>query len=186
MKVLSKFKLSGGIIFFLMILCFSWIVLGQERAWASFTYTAPVTQKTGIIGDTTEFFSTLTNTGPGGDTYDVDMIKKPATPGDWWVRFCTGDVCWPPEVTHAEMSLDPSESDEIRLDMAPMSTGTGVVTIRVTSQANPSQKDSITFTLNTGSKTPVLSLRGIIVLILLLSASGFYLKWRKLNPAKAK
>ena len=184
MKSLSKVRMTAGFVLFLLVLCFGFMISEDARA-QSFTYTASVTQKLGAIGDTTMFSSTLTNTG-SGDTYDVDMIEIPATPDDWWIRFCIGGVCYPPEVTHAEVSLGASESEEIELHMLPNSPGTGKVIMRVTSQANPSLKDSITFTLNTAPGIPVVSLTGIIALVLLITASGFYLLWRRLNLAKAK
>jgi hypothetical protein len=175
-----------GFLIFALMACSGCLFTAESKAQVSFTYTTPVTQKTVALGDTAEFLSTLTNTGSGGDTYDVDMIVKPATPGDWWVRFCTGSVCWPPEVTHAEMSLGPSESDETRLDISPQSAGTGKVIMRITSQTNPSIKDSITFTLNTGSGVPALNQGAMITLMFLLLVSGFYLLWRRLNTAKVK
>jgi hypothetical protein len=185
MKSLLKVRMTAGFVFFLLVLCFSFMVLDDVRA-QSFTYTAPVTQKSAVIGDTTEFSSTLTNTGSSGDTYDVDMIEMLATPDDWWIRFCVGGVCYPPEVTHAEVPLGASEAEEIELHMLPNSPGIGKVIMRVTSQANPSLKDSITFILNTAPGVPVVSLHGIIALVLLITASGFYLLWRRLNLAKAK
>lgn len=184
MRPLLKTKISVGLILFLLVFCFGFMGLDEVMA-QSFTYTAPVTQKGAVIGDTTEFSSTLTNTG-SGDTYDVDMIEIAATPDDWWIRFCVGGVCYPPEVTHAEVSLGTSESEEIELNMLPNSPGIGKVIMRVTSQANPSLKDSITFTLNTIPGAPMVSHHGIIVLVLLITASGLYLLWRRLNLAKAK
>jgi hypothetical protein len=181
-----KDKVIIGFLVFALMVCSGCLFTAESKAQVSFTYTTPVTQKTVALGDTAEFLSTLTNTGSGGDTYDVDMIKKPATPGDWWVRFCTGSVCWPPEVTHAEMSLGSDESDETRLDMSPISAGTGMVIMRVTSQTNPSIKDSITFTLNTASGVPTLNHWAMITLMFLLLISGFYLMWRRLNIAKVK
>lgn len=185
MKSLSKVRMTSGFVLFLLLLCFGFMLLDDVRA-QSFTYTAPVTLKLAVIGDTTAFSSTLTNTGSSGDTYDVDMIEILATPDDWWIRFCAGGVCYPPEVTHVEISLGASESEEIELNMLPNSSGTGKVIMRVTSQANPSLKDSITFTLNTVPGAPMVSLHGIIVLVLLITASGLYLLWRRLSLSKAK
>jgi hypothetical protein len=114
------------------------------------------------------------------------MIEIAATPDDWWIRFCVGGVCYPPDVTHAEISLGASESEEIELNMLPNSPGIGKVIMRVTSQANPSLKDSITFTLNTIPGAPMVSLHGIIALVLLITVSGLYLLWRRLNLIKVK
>jgi uncharacterized membrane protein len=169
-----------GIIFLILMVSLNYVMVGEGRAQVSFTYTAPVTKKSVSPEDTTEFISTLKNTGSGSDTYDVDRIDKPPTPEDWWIRFCTGDVCWDPEVTHAEMSLNPGESDQIKLHMAPTGYGTGIVTMLVTSQTNPSVKDSITFTLRSTEQTPVTNRWGLIFFIILISGSGLYLILRRL------
>lgn len=173
-----------GLIYLSLMLCLSYLVVDEVRAGVSFTYTAPVTQKTACIGDTTQFSSTLTNTGHA-DTYDVDMIEKPFTPADWWMRFCSGGVCHDSAVTHALVSLDSTESDQILLDILSRSVGTGKVTMRITSQANPSLKDSITFVLNVQEPCPVTNQWGLAALIVLISISGFYLIFRRLKPAKA-
>jgi hypothetical protein len=180
MKRLTQARMIVGIIFLILMVSLNYVMVGEGRAQVSFTYTAPVTQKSISPGDTAEFISTLKNTGSGSDTYDVDRIDKPPTPDEWWIRFCTGDVCWDPEVTHAEMSLNPAESDQIKLHMAPTAYGTGVVTMLVTSQANPSVKDSITFTLRSTEQIPATKQWGLITLIVLVSCSGLYLILRRL------
>jgi hypothetical protein len=173
-----------GLIFLSLMLCLSYLVVDEVRAGVSFTYTAPVTQKTACIGDTTQFTSTLKNTGTEADIYDVDRIRKPPTPVDWWMEFCAGGVCYDSTVTHAEVSLDPDQSAQILLDILPRSTGTGNVTMRITSHANPSLKDSITFVLNVQEPCPVTNQWGLVTLMVLILGSGFYLIFRKLKLSK--
>ena len=145
--MLKNSKLS--VIFFLILLAGFFLLPVKSNSQISFTYTAPATQKNGIIDSLTTFNSTLTNTGSVADTYDVDMIEKPPTPVEWWLRFCSNEICWPETTTHAPIpvSLGPSESGEILLYIKPDTFGTGNVTMRVTSRTNPSLSDSITFTL---------------------------------------
>ena len=184
MSNLTKTIMIIGVIFLSLMVGSSYMVVGESRAGFSFTYTAPVTQKTACVGDTTLFNSVLKNTGTVADIYDVDMIEKPPTPANWWMRFCSGGICWDSSVTHAEVSLDPNETDTIRLDILPRTGGTGYVTMRITSQANPSLKDSITFILNVQEPCPVTNQWGLVVLIVLIASSGLYLIFRKLKPAK--
>jgi len=136
------------------------------------------------VEDTTEFNSTLTNTGSGQDTYGVDMIEKSPTPVNWFVQFCSGGVCWDSTITNSQVTLNSGEYDGIILKMLPRSAGNGKVTMRVTSNANPSLKDSITFFLKGRSKVPVLNLWGTIVLVILISTSVVYLLLRRLKPSK--
>jgi hypothetical protein len=145
--MLKNSKLS--VVFFLILLAGFFLIPVKSNSQVSFTYTAPVTQKSGIIDSLTTFNSTLTNTCSVADTYDVDMIEKPPTPVEWWLRFCSSGICWPETTTHApiSVSLGPSESGEILLDIKPDTFGTGNVTMRVTSRTNPSLTDSITFVL---------------------------------------
>ncbi|MDP3026007.1 MAG: dockerin type I repeat-containing protein [candidate division Zixibacteria bacterium] len=145
--MLKNSKLS--VVFFLILLAGFFLIPVKSNSQVSFTYTAPVTQKSGIIDSIASFNSTLTNTGSVADTYDVDMIEKPPTPVEWWLRFCSSGICWDSTTTHAPIpvSLGPSESGDILLDMKPYTFGTGNVTMRITSRTNPSLTDSITFAL---------------------------------------
>ena len=145
MKVL---KLSGA--FFLTLVAgLSFLIAGEIKAQYSFTYTASITQKVGNFGDSTLFESTLTNTGDSADLYDVDMIEKPPTPESWWMAFCSAGICWDSSYTHAPIptSLAPGESSYVLPEIMPRTFGTANVTMRITSRANPSLSDSITFTL---------------------------------------
>jgi hypothetical protein len=181
MRGLTKVGMIVGVIFLNLMVCLSYLLVCEGRASVSFTYTAPVTQKSVCVGDTTEFTSTLKNTGTQSDTYDVDKIEKPPTPVGWWLRFCAGGVCYDSNTIHAEVSLDPNESTDILLDILPRTAGTGNVTMRITSQANPSLKDSITFVLNTQEPCPVTNQWGLVTLMVLILGSGFYLIFRKLK-----
>lgn len=185
MQSLTRIIMIIGFIFLSLMLCLSYLVVDEVRAGVSFTYTAPVTQKTACIGDTTQFTSTLKNTGTEADIYDVDRIRKPPTPVDWWMEFCAGGVCYDSNTIHAEVSLDPNDSADVLLDILPRTAGTGNVTMRITSHANPSLKDSITFILNATEACPVTSQWGLYALIILISISGFYLIFRRLKLAKA-
>ncbi|MCJ7459833.1 MAG: dockerin type I repeat-containing protein [candidate division Zixibacteria bacterium] len=145
--MLKNSKLT--VVFFLILLAGFFLIPVKINSQVSFTYTAPVTQKSGIIDSLTTFNSTLTNIGSVADTYDVDMIRKPPTPVQWWIRFCSSGICWDSTTTHAPIpvSLGPSESGDVLLDIKPYTFGTGNVTMRITSRTNPSLADSITFVL---------------------------------------
>jgi hypothetical protein len=184
MTNLIKIKAIFGIIFLSLVVCSSYLKVGEGRAQVSFTYTAQIPQKTVEVSDTTIFFSTLTNIGSGSDTYDVDMVEKPPTPAVWWMRFCAGGVCGDSLVTHAHTTLGSGEYDNITLDILPRTLGTGKVTMRITSQTNPSVKDSITFTLYSVTKVPVFNRWGLVIFIILISSSGFYLMLRRLKLSK--
>lgn len=138
-----------SVVFFLILLAGFFLIPVKSNSQLSFTYTSPVTQKSGVLDSLTGFTSTLTNTGSVADTYDVDLIRKPPTPAGWWIRFCSSGICWDSTTTHAPIpvSLGPSESGDVLLDIKPYTFGTGNVTMRVTSLTNPSLTDSITFTL---------------------------------------
>jgi hypothetical protein len=141
-------KLSGTFSL-ILVLGLSFLIASEIRAQYSFTYTAPTTQKAGNLGDTTMFQSTLTNTGDSAD-FDVDMVEKPPTPVAWWMRFCSGGICWDSSYNYAPIpvSLASGDSGDILLEIMPRTSGIANVTMRITSRANPSLSDSITFTLN--------------------------------------
>ena len=145
--MLKNSKLT--VVFFLILLAGFFLIPVKINSQVSFTYTAPVTQKSGIIDSLTTFNSTLTNIGSVADTYDVDMIRKPPTPVQWGTQFCSSGICWGWTTTHAPIpvSLNPDSSDEVLLEIKPDTFGTGNVTMRVTSRTNPNLSDSITFTL---------------------------------------
>jgi len=145
--MLKNIRIS--MILFLILLAGFFLLPVKGNSQLSFTYTSPVTQKSGILDSLTGFTSTLTNTGSVADTYDVDMIRKPPTPAGWWIRFCSSGICWDSTTTHAPIpvSLGPSESGEVLLDIRPYTFGTGNVTMRITSRTNPGLTDSMTFTL---------------------------------------
>jgi hypothetical protein len=185
MKSSTKTTIFFGTIFLGLMVCLSCLAVGEAGAQVSFTYSAPITEKRGDVGDTTEFNSTLTNTGSGQDTYDIDMIEKSPTPVNWWMQFCSDGVCWDSTITNSQVTLNPSESDAIDLEVLPRSTANGKVTMRITSQANPSLKDSITFILKGRKRAPALNLWGMIVLIILISSSAVYLILRRLKPSRA-
>ena len=135
--------------FFLIFLADLFLIPVKSNSQLSFTYTSAVTQKSGVLDSLTGFTSTLSNTGSEADTYDVDLIRKPPTPGGWWIRFCSSGICWDSTTIHAPIpvSLGPSESGEVLLDIRPYTFGTGNVTMRITSRTNPGLTDSMTFTL---------------------------------------
>jgi hypothetical protein len=184
MRSLTKTVMIVGVIFLNLMVGLNYLLVCEGKASLSFTYTSPVIQKSACVDDTTEFTSTLKNTGTESDTYDVDRIEKPPTPVEWWMRFCAGGVCYDSNTVHAEVSLEPNESADVLLDILPRTGGTGNVTMRITSQANPSLKDSITFILNAQEACPVTNQWGLIVLIILIASSGLYLILRRLKPAK--
>jgi hypothetical protein len=142
-------NLNLSVVFLIIIVLGFFLIPVKGNSQLSFTYTSTSIQKNGMLDSVAAYTSTLTNTGSVADTYDVDMIEKPPTPVEWWVRFCSSGFCWDSTITHAPIpvSLDPSESGEILLDIRPYTFGTGNVTMRVTSRTNPGLTDSITFTL---------------------------------------
>jgi len=131
-----------------LTVCFCYLAVEVGQAQVSFTFTSSDTEETAVIGDTVEFGATLTNTGDSADNYDVNKIEKPPTPVDWNVQLCTGEFCFDESVNHVEVPLESSESEQIGLKITTSSDGPGKVTIRITSQTNPSLTDSITFILS--------------------------------------
>lgn len=145
--MLRNLRLS--VIFFPILLANLFFIPVKSNSQVSFTYTAPVTQKSGILDSITTFSSTLTNTGSVADSYDVDLIRKPPTPSGWSISFCSSGICWGDTFTHAPIPviLDSTESGEISLEIKPNTFGTANITMKVTSRTNPSLTDSLTFVL---------------------------------------
>jgi|GEM_PF-2607006 len=137
-----------SVIFSALMISFSYSLVEVCEAQVSFTFTSSDTEGIAIIGDTIEFHSTLTNTGSTGDTYDIEKIEKPPPPLDWVVELCTGTFCFDESVNYVAVYLDQSDSEHVGLRINTLSDGPGKITIRVTSQANPSLIDSITFILS--------------------------------------
>ncbi len=179
--------LEAGILLALLMV----LLTGPEKALAEpfgfdFTYTAGDTTKFGAVWDTTQFASVLTNTGTEADSYSVSLTENPGTPPEWWVRMCAGGICWDSLVTSVNVYLEPGQHDDILLDVMPRTVDEGSFTITVESYGNPGIKltKSKTFILTSYEPGPVTNQWGLIILILLLLASGLYLAYRRFAPVK--
>jgi hypothetical protein len=161
-----------------------------------FTFTSDQTAKVAAVWDTVRFDALLTNTGTEADSYLVTLVENPPTPEDWWREFCAGGVC-PIDslVTSFKIfngdflpPLPAGQTDTPYLDVIPRSAGQGNFTMSIESLSNPGVKltKSLTFLLSAQGEpqAPVTGNWGMIILASLILASGFYLIYRRLKPAK--
>ena len=161
-----------------------------------FTFTSAETVKVAAVWDTVTFEALLTNTGTEADSYLVTLVENPPTPEDWWREFCAGGQC-PIDSTVTSMKifngeflppLPPSQSNDVTLDVIPRSAGQGNFTLTIESLSSPGAKlsKSLTFLLGAQGEpqAPVTGYWGMIILASLILASGLYLSYRRLKPAK--
>lgn len=174
----------------ILMVLFGSMLTGQKVVTASplnydFTYTFTDTAKTVPTCDSfITFQSLLTNTGSQADTYYVTRTKILPFPPSWTVRFCVGGICYEPNVTVAKTFLEQGENAQILLDVIPLTPGEGKNKIVVHSKFNPTDSDSLTFRLTAYPRGPVTNQWGLIILFLLILASGMYLMFRRLRVVK--
>ena len=186
-KNIGFFVTLGGVIFLVLV---SSMLGGQKKAAAepltySFTYTSPETVKVVTVCDTViQFHAFLTNTGTSADSYTVTLIENPPTPSPWWVRYCVNWVCYDSTITQVKISLEPAEVSPIDLDIKPRIAGEGNITITVENKGSLKVVKSKTFLLSAHSQGPVTNQWGLIILILLLIASGMYLMFRRYRTVR--
>lgn len=161
-----------------------------------FTFTCDETVKVVAAWDTVRFQALLTNTGTEADSYLVSLAENPPTPEDWWREFCAGGVC-PIDslVTSFKIfngdflpPLPAGQTDTPYLDVIPRSAGQGNFTMTMESLSSPGAKlsRSLTFLLRAEGdpEAPVTGNWGMIILACLVLASGLYLMYRRLKPAR--
>ena len=160
---------------------------GLFDGYFDFTYTSDDTAELGLLGDTTTFYMTLTNTGTEADSYVVSLTENPPTPTQWLTWFCSGGICHDTTVTVDTVYLDTAQQDLQYLEIAPKDIpGEANVTMTVTSLGNPELSQSITFLLVVRGQIPVTDRWGLLILISLLFVAGFYLILKRLKPAKVR
>jgi hypothetical protein len=192
MRKIKTMGVISGFIFFSFIFCVGSSITGGQEAQAgpisfNFTYTSSDTEETDTLGDTTTFQMTLQNTGTEADSYVVTMIKNSPTPFQWIIYFCSGGICHPTSVTQDTVFLNPGAQDLQFLDMTSRYVcGEGSVTMRVTSIKSPGLTKQITFLLHVHTDCiPITNRWGLLILISLLVAAGFYLIWKRSKLACA-
>lgn len=192
MRKIKKMGITLGVIFLSSVFCFISFITSAQKAEAkildyAFTYTSSDTDEVGPLGDTIEFTSILTNTGSDSDNYVVTMTKNPPTPPEWIIYFCSGGVCHPPTDTMATVHLAAGNTGYIFLDIgSKLNCGDASVTMTVKSLGNPDLRKSITFLLHVHAEcTPVTNRWGLLILITLLCAAGFYLIWKRSRLVRA-
>lgn len=191
MRKMSTRGIIFGFLFLSFVLC-AGVITGGQKAQAepisfNFTYTSSDTEETAPLGDTTTFQMTLRNTGTEADSYVVTMIENSPTPPEWRIYFCCGGICNPPSVTQDTVFLNPGAQDLQFLDIGAIyKCGEGNVIMKVTSIKSPGLTKQITFLLHVHTNCiPVTNRWGLLILISLLCAAGFYLIWRRSRLACA-
>jgi hypothetical protein len=161
-----------------------------------FTFTCDETVKVAAVWDTVRFQTLLTNTGTEADSYLVSLAENPPTPEDWWRQFCAGGVCLLDSLATSFKifngdflpALPAGLSDTPYLDVIPRSAGQGNFTMSIESLSNPGLKltKSLTFLLSAQGEpqAPVTGNWGVAILASLILASGLYLMYRRLKPAR--
>jgi len=195
MRKIRTMKVTFGFIFLSFIFCGISLLTGTKETQAGltsfdFTYTSSDTTDTVLtLGGIKTFSSTLTNTGTEADSYIVTMIKNQPIPPQWIIDFCSGGVCHPPSVFKDTVYLSAGEHDNPYVEITPLSCcGDAKITMRVTSIKSPGLSKSINFFLHADcepSCVPTTNHWGLLILITLLCASGFYLIWKKSKLATA-
>lgn len=190
MRSLKKTGAKLGFVFLSFLFCFTGYITGGSEIYAevmdfSFTYTAAETLELGSFGDTTIFESILENTGTDADTYEIVMTVNSPTPPEWYVALCSGGVC------HGNLAdtiyVPAGEQEYILVEVGPEDVpGEASVTVQATSWGNPTLTESITFHLVVHGGIPLTDRWGLLILISLIFASGFYLILRRLRPVRAK
>lgn len=192
MRKIKKMGIMFGFIFFSSVFCFISFMTSAQKAEAgifnfAFTYTSADTEETAPLGDTIEFTSILTNTGSDSDNYVITMTENSPTPPEWIIYFCSGGICHPPTDTIATLGLGAGKTSYIFLDIGSrLICGDASVTMTVKSLGDPGLKKSITFLLHVHTEcTPVTNRWGLVILVSLLFAAGFYLIWKRARLARA-
>jgi hypothetical protein len=122
-------------------------------AYACF-YGAPMSADIVALGDMRSFRSLVINGGTSSDTYNVHIARS--LPATWGGSVCAQGICYPPFTTDFTMSVAAGTRDSIMVDITPLvTTGSGSMTLTVTSQGAPTQTWTRTFTALT-SGPPVL------------------------------
>ena len=185
----------GAVVLFVLL---GGMLTGQGKVLAEplsfdFTFTCDETVKVASVWDTVQFQALLTNTGTEADSYRVTLVENDPTPEDWWREFCAGGVCPESTVTSIKIftgdpfpPLPPGQTNDITLDVIPRSAGQGNFTMTVESLSNPGLKltKSLTFLLSAHEQIPVTDQWGLIILIMLILASGLYLMYRRYRLVK--
>ncbi|MCP4144769.1 MAG: Omp28-related outer membrane protein [bacterium] len=104
--------------------------------------------------ETKAYHTTLYNLGENSDIYDIHIDRD--IPASWLASICVGTQCYPSHVNDVTAEVGPGESIEWIMDVTPyVDNYTGVLTITVTSQGDPTLSEVITLTSMTPSE-PVL------------------------------
>jgi hypothetical protein len=138
-----------------VILLFLLILLSVASGWAQdYTFTYTCDDQGDIIHPDSLglFYTDLTNTGAQPDTYRVVVDKELPVP--WQVLACLPTICFTEQAT---VSLEPDSSVRISVDIMPVGfSGSGTVTMRVTSKGDTTQSVALPLTAITNTGVDVL------------------------------
>jgi thiol-disulfide isomerase/thioredoxin len=113
----------------------------------AFSFSSPATVRTVQPNETASFSTLLTNTGTLDDSYNLTLTKS--LPAGWAAQFCNGTWCCPHSII---IAIQAGGSQNITIDVfTSNSSGSGKVTLDVTSQRDPTQTCSIVFDARVGS-----------------------------------
>ena len=113
----------------------------------NFSFISEKTTKTIKTDEIANFTASLSNSGDANDTYIITTMKS--LPPGWEAGFCLGPKCYWDSAT---IPLQPGSSQPIDAYIVAINvSGTGSLTVTVTSERDPSQTHSIVFIANVES-----------------------------------
>jgi hypothetical protein len=119
-----------------------------------FANDVPVRAALTPLGEMKEFYGTLYNLGENSDTYDIHIDRD--IPASWSASICADNICYPPFISDITVTAGLGELVEWQMDVTPNTDNyTGVITVTITSQGNPSLRETIILTAMNPSE-PVL------------------------------
>jgi len=132
----------------------------------------------GSVNEFIQFHPMLYNAGTEADTYTLSIVRD--LPDDWTVSYCFGGVCYPPFevediIPAGGGTIASAEAVPIDIDFNTFDNeGTGTVTVKITSNSDPSLFSYATFTVTTGSVVAVQDVpEGLLVSSLVAAPNPF-------------
>lgn len=142
MKARHPMARSMGVLFVLLSLCAA-AAPAADYALA-YGYASPT--RIGEMNIQQGFPSMVVNLGTQDDTYNVEFFYD--HPSAWTVNACANGVCYPNGTPATTLFVGAGLQEEITVDITPVLTlGQGFLTVRVTSQAVPSNSFTQVFSV---------------------------------------
>ena len=114
----------------------------------AFYFTTEHANSISPLGALVGYHAPVTNLGLMPDIYDVHIEKN--VYANWGASVCVGEICYPPWVTDFTMEVNAGMTDTVLVDIQPLvDEGGGTVTLTATSQGNPTQSWTQSFTVIT-------------------------------------